>query len=68
MRCCCFLLLHQELFALHPHDLAAAHSLDQCDDLGQTLISHVLQLSQKACLKEHLESQEQNMVKALQNV
>ena len=47
--------LFQELLALHPHDLAPAHGLDHRDDLSQTLISHVLQLSQKTSLKEHLE-------------
>lgn len=69
--CFIFIQVHEKsllppfhhLLQLHPHDLASSDCLQQRQDFGQTLVSQLLELTQQACLKEHLheaKSQERN--------
>lgn len=48
------LLPLHHLLQLHPHDLATAGGLQQSENFSQTLVPHLLQVSQQTSLKEHL--------------
>lgn len=43
-----------EFLVLFPHEVAAAEGLHLGEDLGKTLIPHVLQSTQHPCTEEHL--------------
>lgn len=51
------ILLFNHPPALHLHEFAPAEGLQQCEDLRQTFVPHVLQLAKKSHLKENLREQ-----------
>lgn len=46
--------LQHHLVSLHAHQLPSGHGLHDGEDLGQTRVPHVLQLTQQTRLEEHL--------------
>lgn len=49
-----FLPPFHHLLQLRPHDFATSGCLQQRQDFGQTLVPHLLEVTQQACLEEHL--------------
>lgn len=62
--------LQHHLVSLHAHQLSSGHGLHHGEDLRQTGVPHVLQLTQETCFEEHLPENKtppQNLIDPLIN-